>query len=1072
MPRGKVQRRKAVTTAASAVDPPIPPTIKEDEWARKRVKEDDFETLDLAPKSTNDDDSSCSSSEEQKRKTTQRKKQKVISNEPVLPVPKNATTALFGSLQGSNVNIQDFDAFFNEHPNMYRMSQSSSRKDKLSDFAQKQLADPFRSTLFRDMIAKLPRPGFVCARLDSSKNPEAVVTELKAARVWLPELSRAFQSSILVKAGVYEIAPGRPINFPPCAQSNECMGLKLRIKGGKGAILMAFQYPDEFERLKKYGGAPLRSCPCLLCLRYYACTLVLTMRAYGATIEEQKDFIFQIYRSKFGPDGYNPAFALHPQVGECEGFVDPLLRVITSGMQWMTLENGQECIDESALYYYDQPTAVPSAGERMLDFLQRSSNKVRGVTRLSGFGARRVILPHQDPRKLLLRQAPVQRESILSSGLNLLSDKKVTLLPEASYEIAITVDTLLRLQRAGSITSDTHIDLFSSVVCEDTLVLDDAVLYKCVLFEEKTFSQDDHFCLVIEKSLPRRCATRKMDTVVGSLTSPNAGILNGKTATALREASYEIVCCALLANFKRIPHTSRHHMSDPRVRSCVYAMIEDSGQIMKHTLQVVPKLLVFAMRQYIVAVVEDDPAIKRVVWKLFNWPAFCAIIDTAMVDAGKIFCDCVTSNGYHLPVPGTDAYDHMTRDIDNVLTVAHKKMLEICYQKPYPAFERDMHNLKHSNPELIRAIRIPKAHADALSLLVKSSHPAIYSWADVIVPVLPAFGFSEESIVALQNLYNSYKLFHVGAKVIKQKLTTFIEQYATLWQYCLYSSEEWRKNSELVSYPLPLHYLVHQIDAIRRRYHLESTDEDMTIPDYDAFLLFCPICLSVLSLVVGNDTTCKKHSLAECNLCHKKYTHGYNAVPCDFSTGQLYCPRFHPEVPSDTKGDMGCNVVLERIRILGQLVKIKNMWYTICCSCGHKMSLDPAYCVYDSTYVCRVCSIEILHEGEADKKKRTTTDPPLYSCRVCTKTGSNAVNFFNYPCNVVVCKAHHKDEYNENIERVLSEVDPAERDDKLVVAYLLHFRDKARAATRAQYANKEKNALSLARRRNRANTRR
>lgn len=960
--------------------------------------------------------SSCTSEDETKKRSSSKKRPK--SNTLICdqtPVPTFNGLQQQGALQ-ADVGVMDFADFFREHPDCFKHFEKDSVNSKFATFASRQNKDPFKSRLFQDHIRNIPKPMFSLPLLHPyGMSHSSVHEQLTQRRLRLPLLEKEYQANLLIAAGV-NFKGGREVTLPPCSQGASCYGRiadirgKDKVNGGSGATLCKFMYPQELKDLMENGTASLLPAPCILCMRYEHCCIVLSQRFFRSRLESTEEFGFQCFRSRIGPNGYKESYALFPLEGHAEGFYDPLIRLQRHALHWKKdCTSGQWVIDESEMYHVEIPTLLPYTGETLTDFRRRSDAHYNHLLRYS--------------LNICTQRSAPEQSSVLS------------------YDEALRIDAELAPR---------------GVICEHTIVSAYADIYSIPM----AYGLEDrphfisHLSRLFAKCWLFRCATRKMDTVIGSCRKPDEGFLNLPEYAVARSHAEDMVVCSLLGNYEHLTQSDRMSMLHATNRKLLYDARLHALPI-RQMLQRVPMLLAFCIRQYLSVMIEADMALKHSCSSLFDWTDFRFIVESVLTRCREVL-------SMHLkklpswPAKDTPEWESCMQDIHFVCNDGHDTILRVFYQKPYPSIEQEMHNLKYKSERALPVVS--ECHVKALARMISLMHPAVHSWEHDILPYLGFFGCSEEGICDIQQFHEMYTKQHAGVARLVLRLSHLVSAHAYDFAVCLKSCMLWTKHQEVVSYPLPLHMLVAQLKAIRHRYGASQEASDLRVPDYDAYLYYCSQCLDVYSIVVESIGKCKRHNISDCRLCYKPYSHGFEDAPCDHNSGELFCSRYHGP-PCELEV---CNTRLNKVLILGQVVKIKKKWFTVCTGCGHKTILDPRSCGYTTNgYTCVNCERASKEERIRDIQSYELSQNAIFECALCGQVPRQHADIVCYPCNVFVCKKHNSDEYPCKIDAALARIPDEEHCKEIIVSLLLSYRTAHRAEMFERF--KKVNAIRLAR---------
>jgi hypothetical protein len=238
--------------------------------------------------------------------------------------------------------------------------------------------------------------------------------------------------------------------------------------------------------------------------------------------------------------------------------------------------------------------------------------------------------------------------------------------------------------------------------------------------------------------------------------------------------------------------------------------------------------------------------------------------------------------------------------------------------------------------------------------------------------MLLAFGCAEAAMSEFERLMDLYEVRREGKKpIIKQLRQLRCADEGSAYSYALLSTFSflWTRHIGMNIWPLPLHFVVHQIEAIRKRFGLNLTDP---IPSAATELLVCCTCDATYSIICDAESpvdaqgsfgfssvplalTCISHLSFRASILHEFDTDKRIVLSCFtvvFVSGDVYCSRSHVQSHRDF-----AKVKLSRIQLLGAIFQFRRRLFLLCGNCSIPCVLEPAAMLYTQKgFICAFCS--------------------------------------------------------------------------------------------------------------------
>jgi hypothetical protein len=991
--------------------------------------------------------------QKQRRKHARHKKNERVP-QPVPPPEPVAAIPMDDNKEAQDIfneitQVAEFDALFVKYPFLANTTgeESKNAHRTQADFARAMAVereDPLTTRIFRQHMARLPRPEFVSEVFDSAhvansaEQQTHTIALIKSRQRFLPIMSSMYESLLLRESGNYQVklptGETRIIRFPPCKFVTECYAYTnwRTIQGlEKPIVLCGILLPHELQQKRKFDVQTHGARPCVLCYRFACENQVLWERFRRSSQQVTVDpaFFWQLYRNPYDvPGGYFSEYMIFPNSNQHEQFVDPIVSLRPNLLR-ATFDTLNRCvvIDQSAMVWKPRSASVavgePLVGEPLRDFQRRSRahgdvSTPRDILRMDCL----------DPRKALLRRYPqgcVATHYHVDSGwaarnqLHGYSDRLVVkLLDEVthryrrapSFDLAAAWDTLF-LCRWGSNGSGRVFAVYEDTLTEDTAPDVTHKIWNCSFWHNPRPSRDP-VVHMFSKVLPQRCAKRKFAPIFAKFSSadPKFGPL-----------FVQWFVVAMLGNHRMTPD---HERPPVLIRAFLYFLYyRDPGAILEY-LVAHPDTLMWVTRHYLVSAMRNQPTFVRHAAAAFDWDAFVNLTRETMRQLRHcVVRDIVVGTVWRTWFLHPDFLALLRRyhahrdwikearrmrldpqaDEDDICRRAHDGVLALAYHRGRNSLLLDFHILRPK--ELVGLMQQVLSAEEKETIWMWILSVPITSAEDALERMMRLFK-TDEAVPDFKQMLHLYDNCMAGRKMIK----TSIHLFASKHQYAYHLIREfcvlWKVRESMQWYSLPLHYVHYQSMAVRESFKLPP---DSPVPRKETSLWFCWVCRNTCSVVIRFAKACRKHKDPLCRQCNKWYKYGYDDVITDYTTGDLYCSKHHEAKPPTTdavilpdEAHTRYNTRLASIMLLGRMVLFDGSLYTLCPQqgCGRVMVFDPEQCVYtDRGFACAACT-SAIRQGREEKQ------PSMWTCVICDKQFPTA-SLFCYPGGCFLCPRHH-----------------------------------------------------------------
>jgi hypothetical protein len=624
--------------------------------------------------------------------------------------------------------------------------------------------------------------------------------------------------------------------------------------------------------------------------------------------------------------------------------------------------------------------------------------------------------------------------------------------PHTSFRATVALDSILMKDDWH------HIISYQTIPCFDRSLM---LMATC----DQVATVKNTFAFIMSKTLPQKCMMRKFSIVCMKKLEKDAH---------LEEKIRQLLLCSLLGNYLHCTPSSRPCAAARRV------LIEALHYKRKTTPKMVwfrslfrqcGHLIGFALRDYLIYAVEDNPSLHDHMKQLFDWDQFRSSVIHTMDRVRSYFDFSVRVNrspfAESLENTSPASQKALHADLRTIVEPAHDRLLAVCYKrynhsvisalsslrKKIPLFplssssssssSDDMRIEKHtdSDSENEDEDDNPKAQADdeeeaeddeededlsqyvskqQYSVLNEVVQRLISVRVNVMARMVSFFvflGVSEQMVGYVRevvHLLQDGSLTTRGQERLMEQLASRDRHAYNLLHVASALLHERQRCCVLRQ--LPIHYFQNQLEAVQERFGMKVNGGKVL--DTPLLFRFCQVCDRVYSLVRDFHSVYKND-----------YTWGLRDAVTDYSTMQVYCE----DSKSNHRGKCG-EKPLCAVPLLGQLLYFKGKTILLCPqkACGLPMILDMNLCAFtDRGPACKDCTLKL-------SKASVHAIPPVSRCVYCASQPSKPHNTFLYPHGTSLCRKHNL----KGMTAFIRKRKPKTRDEtvKLIVAYTLHRR--------------------------------
>ncbi len=366
------------------------------------------------------------------------------------------------------------------------------------------------------------------------------------------------------------------------------------------------------------------------------------------------------------------------------------------------------------------------------------------------------------------------------------------------------------------------------------------------------------------KTLLQRCMTRKMDSVLLKLFLPRQ--VTKKNVVTLVHPSKTVVIkvsrflkCSLLGNYPHTPPPQRmpntNTMENGEVfhgRQYVYESVS-SDMLIKLTRECT-QLVTFAIREYLLFVVEDDPVFGEYHSYVVDTGAFRTIMNEAMHAARKHIQQYGGFN--ELPI------------LSAVMEGYHNRILDISYKRPEDTIGTMINSFRQPRniddklvgiplvpipglanvyPEHDSNRYLPPLQYNALITMVKKVlGMKEVNALSVCIWHLRCFGAPVEQLDRIRAEIQDVRLGRAKVKRLRAAFVKLQSEYPGVYNLIQLTNEAIRHLESLrITGQLPTFMTNYQIEALKSRFGIQEN----FIINSSLYLSFCHVCKTVYSLV-------------------------------------------------------------------------------------------------------------------------------------------------------------------------------------------------------------------------------
>ena len=534
---------------------------------------------------------------------------------------------------------------------------------------------------------------------------------------------------------------------------------------------------------------------------------------------------------------------------------------------------------------------------------------------------------------------------------------------------------------------------------------------------------------VLSKALPQKCLRRKHEELLKKLAD--------QQHAETRILFTRILVVSLLGNYSFVKPRFRPRLDALRVE--IYSLLFDAERV-QDIITRFPFVMNYAVREYIVHLVELTPAMIPHMKQLFDWEEFryLAIRHMNMV-----------RYAINLHGLGDEAFESL--DADEI----HAAILLLCYQRTRRHFREEL-----LGTELCSSAQAPsREQARQIAELLEPSRITTATGTDVEICCAaienlhlpsPTASAAISRLALLEQEWRGGVPNAASKPLGKRGMRAVIAELCqtdSLTVGCLYFALQYWAKYDAVQYAtvyeLPLHTAAAQMRAISNACGLPEGH----VPSEVTSFQYCPVCGTLYNCIIQVSPVMKQ-----------AYRFGLRKGASIDLTGDVfgegrtvyYCTR------TRTIGHIRCGAEpLVSINILGRMVRFRGKAYFICCGdgCGFIAAFCPERCRYTADgYLCvrcseRRCRMQIrawlrtslgfdlcdgivkcdlciggrhvtFHQRIYDAFEHATA-LLMAGSPVTADTLVSRPNFctaFVYPAGVLLCEQHHRPDLSQYIE--------------------------------------------------------
>jgi hypothetical protein len=286
--------------------------------------------------------------------------------------------------------------------------------------------------------------------------------------------------------------------------------------------------------------------------------------------------------------------------------------------------------------------------------------------------------------------------------------------------------------------------------------------------------------------------------------------------------------------------------------------------------------------------------------------------------------------------------------------------------------------------------------------------------------------FVEFLRIASEDFYKN----NLPSKVFSQMLKALDKKFPYSCRAVLFACMHAIQHKNNSTFPLPLHYTLNQLDAIKRRWRRGDVVLDIPLR-----ITYCGVCSHIYTLMTRPKNPYKKN-----------YELGYRKLAKDCSWSLCFCTRDLAKL--NPRRLCACTPVKEEL-LLGNVIRINGMITMLCpgACCGRCMELDTEECFYTARgYVCFDCT-KAIRDSWYDRVMRTCVGAGEWVCawdqKVLRPSDTDSdlpMDAFLFPFGVMICGTCMQSRCTGLSEYLQRFPDPP-RDEQDMVQRIQHYRE-------------------------------
>jgi len=555
---------------------------------------------------------------------------------------------------------------------------------------------------------------------------------------------------------------------------------------------------------------------------------------------------------------------------------------------------------------------------------------------------------------------------------------------------------------------------------------------------------------LLSKVINQKCQTRRFaETCFARL----------RRFPTLRRELKMLVLCSLLGNYEHCEAGSR---PKPHVRSFLYMFLFDNQaepaceQFFDEIVAWAPFVVVFALRDYLLYAIPDEPALLAHVNSLMQFPLFATHVNAAN-NRIRTYFDTQLSERFsslrkgwtrcqrnllYVPFQVSDVLRTSTSTygdvwgchLQNLLKPQHNELLRIGYQRCSISFVQLVRCARKSVPLLVL---FPEHMHDSITPTFRcdmdtpesvdgnegddddanstcNHTETLLRWEPYIssthmdelrrittnsngsllacLPSLRPLDWDAETVLLVEMWILSHEVRRVNPRVVRGALSTFASRFPVQYNMLQVLSELLRDASR-VRYTETLPEHIFRAQ-VRALQERWGLEQTQWVVDTSTTFTYCPVCFAFYSLVRDFRT-----------VIEQGYPFGYRDVLVHPDTLAMSCNR------SCTTYRGTCGITpLRNVLLLGKVLQFERRLLMLCpqYKCGKVMVFQGQFTAFNERGPsCSECTKRIRAESERVWLQKHAPAPTI--CAYCGQTLSkNLRNAYVYPRGVALCDRHHR----------------------------------------------------------------